>query len=273
MVKILIGCAGWSYPDWLGVFYPKNMKPRQFLSHYTKYFDYTEVNSTFYNLPNEATVQKWLNDVPDDFQFTIKIWRNITHKKEYVDGSIRAFFARFKVLEPKIKGFLLQFPPQFKYTEKHYNQLKHILDKLRTEKPIFIEFRDNAWFDLEVLSTFIDGEKKVLVTNYKEGVKPIYLDNQGVNFIRLIGDREISEFNRIQRSQDDILEEVKKKLNSWERQPGIREALVTFNNHFRGFSPQDANEFREDMKIPYRDFKGRLVKEQKKQPTLTDFLK
>ncbi len=271
MVKILIGCAGWSYKDWLGVFYPENLKPRQFLSHYSRFFDYTEVNSTFYNLPNEATVQKWLNDVPDDFQFTIKIWRNITHKKGDVDGAIRAFFARFKQLEPKIKGYLLQFPPQFRYTEKHHVQLRHILDKLKTEKPVFIEFRDNAWFDPELLSTFIDGEKRILVTNYKEGVKSIYLDNQSVYFIRLIGDREISEFNRIQRSQDKILEEVKQKLNSWERTPGIRETLVTFNNHFRGFSPQDANEFRADMDIPYRDFTTQLRKERKKQRSLTDF--
>ena len=272
MVNILIGCAGGSYQDWLGVFYPKTLKPRQFLPYYSKFFDYTEVNSTFYNLPNEATVQKWLKDVPNDFRFTIKIWRNITHKKEDREGAIRAFFARFKVLEPKIKGFLLQFPPQFRYSDKHNNQLKHLLDKITTEKPIFIEFRDNAWFDPEYLSTFIDGEKRVLVTNYKEGIQPIYLDNQKTYFIRFIGDREITKFDHIQRSQDEILEEVKQKLNSWERQPGIREALVTFNNHFRGFSPQDANEFREDMKIPYRDFKGRLVKEQKKQPSLTDFL-
>ena len=121
------------------------------------------------------------------------------------------------------------------------------------------------------LSTFIDGEKKILVTNYKEGVKPIYLDNQQIYFIRLIGDREITEFNRIQRSQDDILEEVKQKLNSWERTPGIRETLVTFNNHFRGFSPQDANEFRGEMGIQHRDFTTHLAKERKKQRSLADF--
>lgn len=272
MVKMLVGCAGWSYKDWSGVFYPPNLKAKQFLSHYAKFFDYTEVNSTFYNLPSEVTLRKWLNDVPKDFQFTIKIWRNITHTKEDVDGAVRAFFARMKLLEPKIKGYLLQFPPQFKYSEKHLKQLTHIVERIRTEKPIFVEFRDDAWFDPKILAPIIDGENIILVTNYKEGIEPIYLDNQKTYFIRLIGDREIMEFDHIQRSQEKILEEVKQKLNSWEHQPGVREALVTFNNHFRGFSPQDANEFREDLGIPYRDFKQQLVKESKKQHSLIDFI-
>ena len=272
MVKILIGCAGWSYKDWLGEFYPKNLKPGQFLSYYANYFDYTEVNSTFYNLPNENVVRKWLNEVPDDFRFTIKIWRNITHKKADVDGAVRGFLARMKVLEPKIRGYLLQFPPQFKQTERNFHHLTLILEKLTTEKSIFVEFRDNTWFNPNLLSQFIDGEKVVLVTNYKEGIRPIYLDNQSVYFIRLIGDRELTKFNRIQRDQDEILEEVKRKLDSWERQPGIREVLVTFNNHFRGFSPQDANEFREARGISYQDFKKQLTKERKKQHSLMDFV-
>ena len=63
VVKVLIGCAGWSYQDWSGVFYPKPLKAGQFLSYYAKFFDYTEVNSTFYNLPSEATIRKWAKRV------------------------------------------------------------------------------------------------------------------------------------------------------------------------------------------------------------------
>lgn len=273
MVHILIGTAGWSYDDWLGVFYPQKMKSGQYLAYFAKFFDYTEVNSTFYNLPNENVVQKWLNDVPETFRYSVKMWQAITHKKENQEGAIKAFFTRMKVLEPKVKGYLMQFPPYFKYSAKHQNQVVQLLDKIPTEKQIFMEFRDNAWFDPKVLSAFVDGEKVLLVTNYKEGVKPVYPDNQRTYYIRLIGDRAITKFDKIQRDQSEILEEVKQKLDSWERQPGIREVLITFNNHFRGFSPQDANEFRASRGLPYRNFKTALEKEKKKQYSLTDFIK
>ena len=114
MVKVLIGCAGWSYQDWSGVFYPKPLKAGQFLSYYAKFFDYTEVNSTFYNLPSEATIRKWAKDVPEDFRFTIKMWQNITHKKAGWEAAVDMFLARMESLESKIQGFLLQFPPRFK---------------------------------------------------------------------------------------------------------------------------------------------------------------
>ncbi len=269
-MKLLVGTAGWSYKDWVGVFYPKTMKPKHYLAYYAKFFDYTEVNSTFYNLPNEAVVRKWARDVPDRFRFTIKLWKNISHKKIGVEGAIDAFFARMRPLEAKIKGYLLQFPPQFNYSEKHYQHLNHLLERLVINQPIFVELRDNAWFKPEIIKSFV-GDKVVLVTNYKEGVQPIYWENQSVYYIRLIGDRELTRFNRIQRSQDEILDEVKRKLDSWERQPGIREVLITFNNHFRGFSPQDANEFREAQGLPFQDFKASLQKEAKKQHALTDY--
>jgi len=263
---ILVGCAGWDYKDWIGPFYPKSLKKVHHLAYYAKFFDFTEVNSTFYNLPAEETVRKWGELVPETFQFVIKIWQNITHHTAGTPTSslIDTFFDRMKELDPKTKGYLLQFPPSFKYTDKNYQKLTGILSQTPTEKPIYVELRDNAWFEESILWNFIDGNRIVLVTNYKEGVQPIYLANQPTYYIRLVGDRALTVFNRIQRAQDQILEEVKQKLNSFERSPEFREALVNFNNHFRGFSPQDANEFKKALRLPYHEFK--------QQRTLSDFL-
>jgi uncharacterized protein YecE (DUF72 family) len=266
MLKIIVGCAGWSYDDWVGPFYPKTLKKDHFLSYYAKFFDFTEINSTFYNLPTDNVVKQWMRSTPENFRFSVKVWQKITHERGASKKSavIDAFFTRLEVLAPKIKGYLLQFPPKFKYTKANYKYSIEILEEIPAEKPLFIEFRDNAWFDPEILTNFIDGSHVVLVTNYKEGVQPIYLPMQSTYYIRLVGDRELTEFNRIQRSQDEILEEVKQKLNSFERSPEVREALVNFNNHFRGFSPEDANEFKRSMRLPYHEIKM--------QRTLTDFI-
>lgn len=260
----MVGCAGWAYDDWIGPFYPKSLKKDHHLAYYAKFFDFTEVNSTFYNLPAEETVRKWVKAVPETFQFAVKIWQKITHTAgTHFSSAIDSFFDRMKELEPKTKGYLLQFPPSFKYTEKNYQKLTQILNQIPTEKPIYVELRDNAWFDESILRAFVDCSRIVLVTNYKEGVQPIYLADQPTYYIRLVGDRALTVFNKIQRSQDEILEEVKQKLNSFERSPEFREALVNFNNHFRGFSPQDVNEFKKALGLSYHDFK--------RQRTLTDF--
>jgi uncharacterized protein YecE (DUF72 family) len=264
--SILVGCAGWEYDDWIGPFYPKNLQKDHHLAYYAKFFDFTEVNSTFYSLPSEVTVNRWEKAVPETFRFAVKVWQQITHNMAgaELNARIEAFFDRMRGLEPKVKGYLLQFPPSFKYTDKRKQKLLDILSQIPTEKPVFVELRDNKWFDESILQSFIDGARVVLVTNYKEGVKPIYLSNQNTYYIRLVGDRALTVFNKIQRTQDKVLEEVKQKLNSFERSPEFREALINFNNHFRGFSPQDANEFKQALGLPYQEFK--------QQRTLSDFM-
>ena len=69
MVKIFVGCAGWDYKDWIGPFYPKNLKREEHLSYYSKFFDFNEINNTFYNIPSEIAVQRWIDQVPENFRF------------------------------------------------------------------------------------------------------------------------------------------------------------------------------------------------------------
>ena len=46
MSDLLIGTSGYDYPEWKGVFYPKD-----FLSYYAIQFNALELNNTFYNMP------------------------------------------------------------------------------------------------------------------------------------------------------------------------------------------------------------------------------
>lgn len=79
--KVHIGTMGWSYTFWLGKLYPKECKPEQFLSQYSKHFDTVEVNSTFYRIPYKSTVTKWRDQTPAEFIFSAKFPRVITHEK------------------------------------------------------------------------------------------------------------------------------------------------------------------------------------------------
>ena len=51
MSDLLIGTSGYDYPEWKGVFYPEDLKRKDFLSYYATQFNALELNNTFYNMP------------------------------------------------------------------------------------------------------------------------------------------------------------------------------------------------------------------------------
>jgi uncharacterized protein YecE (DUF72 family) len=78
-MKINVATSGWSYKHWYGLFYPEELKPINFLEHYTKYFDCIELNASFYHLPKQKTIENWHKRTPDNFKFAIKLSKTITH--------------------------------------------------------------------------------------------------------------------------------------------------------------------------------------------------
>jgi uncharacterized protein YecE (DUF72 family) len=266
MVKISIGTAGFSYKDWIGPFYPKRLQNTQHLEYFSKFFDLVEINSTFYNLPSEDMVKNWDLRVPENFRFIIKIWKEISHNldKQDLDAYIFNFFSRLNELELKIIGFLLQFPPWFKYSESHLLKIELLLKKFPSKYKYIIELRDNSWYDSEILSKFIDGENVILGTTYMPQIIPYYMPNQKRYYIRMIGDRELNIFNRIRRDQNESLENLYTNITSLKKTPNIYEIFIIVNNHFQGFAPESVNMIKKKLGISYHSFSD--------QTHLTDFI-
>src|SRR5262249_59284047 len=85
MHPIRLGCCGWSYKDWSGVFYPEGLPPAEYLPWYADRFPVVEVDSTFYATPSLKTVQGWRDKTPDGFGFSLKVPQAITHEKRLLD--------------------------------------------------------------------------------------------------------------------------------------------------------------------------------------------
>ncbi len=68
-----VGASGWSYPTWRPGFYPAGTDPKQFLSYYAERFDTVELNTTGYRLPAEEQFRRWADQVPDGFEFAVKL--------------------------------------------------------------------------------------------------------------------------------------------------------------------------------------------------------
>ena len=256
MMKIYVGTAGWDYNDWVGPFYPPKFEIYRYLPYYAKYFDIIEVNSSFYSIPTLEMTESWNSRVNESFRFTLKVWQNITHKiaNPQIEIDIDNFVTNIKPLKDKISLLILQFPPWFKHSEKHENHLKLILNSFPKDYQLAVELRDNSWFEKDG-TEFIESNKNFnLVTTYLQNVKPYFPLNQELYYIRLIGNRELSKFNRVQRDQKKSMDHLYTNIKKLQKKTNIREIFIIVNNHFSGFAPETANQIKKDLNLTVKNF-------------------
>ena len=146
--------------------YPTEFREKSRLTYYATKFNSIEINSSFYKIPRCQTYSNWTTQVPEDFQFSIKLWKGITHDSKF-DFQIKDFTTFFSALDclGKNKGCLLiQFPAGIPFD---LVKLGNILDQVKKLDPggywrIAIEFRHNRWYQKTVLK-LIDEYKASLV--------------------------------------------------------------------------------------------------------------
>ena len=80
------GTSGFSYKQWKGDFYPEDLPNDQMLSYYGEQLPAVEINNTFYRMPKASVLQKWAGQVPEEFRFSLKASRKITHFKRLADA-------------------------------------------------------------------------------------------------------------------------------------------------------------------------------------------
>ena len=110
-MNFYIGCSGWSYSGCKGTFYPNDLD-KDYLSYFSKFFDFVEVDST-YNILSRFAVRAWKDKTLSDFKFTLKFPKNITHEKklENISKPLSIFFTALEPLIEKALLLLIQLPP------------------------------------------------------------------------------------------------------------------------------------------------------------------
>lgn len=110
--RIAVGTSGWSYDRWVGPFYPEGLAEGKRLAHYGARLPTVEIDSTFYRLPSDIGVRRWLSEVPAGFVFAVKGSRLITHfrRLEGVEEAVTGFVERLSLLGDALEVVLWQFP-------------------------------------------------------------------------------------------------------------------------------------------------------------------
>ena len=146
VMRYLIGTSGYNYPEWRGSFYPEKLPTGKMLAFYADRFNTVEVNYTFYRAPTVALLEGWARDTPNDFTFTLKAPRRITHdsKLRHVESLTQAFCKTATALGGKLGVLLFQLPPAFKRDDA---VLDAFLDTIPEGTRAAFEFRHVSWFD------------------------------------------------------------------------------------------------------------------------------
>jgi uncharacterized protein YecE (DUF72 family) len=283
-LTLYIGCSGWSYEGWKGNFYPKDMESKDYLSYYSKFFKFVEVDTTYYHIPSRSSVRSWKDKTSEDFKFSLKFPKVITHEKKLEDviKPLSILFYSLEHLIEKTLTLLIQLPP-FLSEKKGFGSLQAMVRYLDKRFRYSLEVRHSSWFNDNVYNLMKENNISLVWSIRDKLQTPSVLTSDQV-YIRFIGDRSISEmdFGRIVKNRrKEMLEYVKQVRDLQNESSNIRDVLIAFNNHFAGFGPQSVNDFLKLMDMSEIDWKTELERyennsgqsNERHQSSLSDFPK
>jgi len=254
--KIRVGCSGWSYEDWVGPFYPKNARAKDFLRLYSSVFDTVEIDSSFYRIPNQSMISQWKKNTPDNFLFSPKFPKKVTHdfKLENVNSTVNFFYKTLAGLGNKLGPIVVQLPPSFKY-DKGFPVLQNFISSdLKTSAfRHAIEFRHKSWFRDDVYK-LLEGNNVSFCWSITEYVTtPTRLTSDFI-YTRMVGERDITKFNETQKDRSKQMNEMSQAIKT--SVGSVDDAFIFFNNHFAGFGPESVNEFKRLLGLMETDYKN-----------------
>ncbi|MGI8804835.1 MAG: DUF72 domain-containing protein, partial [Thermoleophilaceae bacterium] len=174
--RIVVGTSSWADPGFVEDWYPEGMPARDRLPWYAERFEAVEVNATFYGVPAEATVVRWVEATPEDFSFDVKLHRLLSRHSAGTDslpkdlreevetnerGRVRLTpeleaevldrtIAALAPLEKtgKLSSLLLQLTPSFSPGRHSLDELSPLIERAAPRR-VAVELRHRSWMEGE----------------------------------------------------------------------------------------------------------------------------
>ncbi|MGB8779832.1 MAG: DUF72 domain-containing protein [Candidatus Bathyarchaeia archaeon] len=239
-----VGTMGWSYGFWVGDFYPRGLRPSEFLAEYSKHFGTVEVNNTFYRVPSESTLLKWREQTPKDFLFSAKFPQVITHRKMLKDcePETQFFIERISVLQEKVGPLLMQFPPLF--GPKEAALLGNFLTRLPRKFRYAVEVRNKKLLGDKLYSLLKENGVALAINPLMPETEQITAD---FAYIRWEGDRRKVN-GTLGKAEVDRTDDIKKwaaKISKFLVE--TEEVFGYFSKYYSGHPPTDARQLVESL--------------------------
>lgn len=249
MAEILIGTSGYSYPEWIGPFYPKGSKSEELLSLYAQSFETVELNFSYYRMPQSAQLAHMHQAAPK-LLFSLKAHQSLTHTIDSATykSSATTFAQAAETLarEEVLLALLLQFPPSFTYTVSNRCYLDSLL-RILNHLPLAVEFRSPSWANKQTLDGLRErGVSFVSVDVPQLSGTPPLLDVQTakLGYVRLHGRNKEAWWGSSDNTRYDYLYNAQELDSIAQRVSFLGEdterVAVYFNNHHRGQAVENA---------------------------------
>jgi uncharacterized protein YecE (DUF72 family) len=260
-VGIWIGTSGWVYPPWRGVFYPKGLAQKRELEYLSRQVNSVEINGSFYSLQRPESYARWRASVPDDFVFSVKGGRFITHMKRLRDADtvLANFFASgLLALGPTLGPILWQTPANLPFEADVLDQFLAALPRTTGEAAALAAKHDERLDGRALTETDVDrplrhamevrhpGFADPAFTDLlrKHGVACVIADTAGTwpvfdqvttdfVYVRLHGDEELYTSGYT----DKALKRWAKRIRGWATDHDV---FVYFDNDAKVMAPRDA---------------------------------
>jgi len=233
-MRYLIGTSGYNYPEWRGTFYPEKFSTAKMLAYYAERFNTVEVNYTFYRIPTPALLEGWAKGTPEDFSFTLKAPRRITHdaKLQRVEDLTQTFCKTAAVLGSKLGVLLFQLPPTFKRDDAVFGQF---LDVLPEGTRAAFEFRHASWHDDAVFDALRRRNLALCVADSEKMSTPV-LATADYSYYRL-------------RDEGYQPADIERWGSTISAANSARDAYIYFKHEEQGKGPEFANTLKRALKV------------------------
>ncbi|MCU0935756.1 MAG: DUF72 domain-containing protein [Gammaproteobacteria bacterium] len=231
---IRVGTSGWHYPHWQGPYYPADLAPDGWLTHYARDFRTVEVNGTFYGLPEPATFNAWREATPEGFTFALKVPRAVTHlhKLRNCEQPLGEFLARARLLGPKLGPILFQLPPRWHANPR---RLAELLAGLPAGLRFAFELRDPSWHNEEVYGVLRSRNAAFCVYDLAGFTAPL-VTTADFAYVRLHGPGDLPYAGSYSEPQ---LRDWAAKARQWAGRGG-KDVYLYFDNDQSGYAVRNA---------------------------------
>jgi uncharacterized protein YecE (DUF72 family) len=232
---IYIGTSGWNYEHWKEIFYPPDCPKSKWLEFYAQHYGTVELNASFYRLPKPQTFDNWRTRTPDNFLWTVKANKYITHIKRIqdIEEPLGRFFGSVELLKEKLGPILFQLPPSLSFSEE---VLSRFCRQLKENYLYALEVRHASWAQKKAIDILRDHNIALCISD-TAGRYPYIEENTATfNYIRLHGSEKlyVSEYT------EEELNECARKIRNWSK-----DAYLYFDNDYGGYAIKNAKRLKE----------------------------
>ncbi len=237
-----IGTSGYSYKDWIGPFYPEGTKQGDMLSIYSNTFSFTEINSTYYKIPNPYLFFNMQKKTCDNFIFTVKLHQSMTHSRDASGKDYSDFTDALNVLKDvdKLGCIVAQFPYSFHNIPENKDYLLKLKERF-LGFDIVVEFRNNRWLSEDVFQMLRNNELGYICVD-EPGISGL-LDKRAAStshtaYLRFHGRNSSKWYNHNESYERYDYCYSENELKEWadkikQLESNSKNCFVSFNNHFK----------------------------------------